>query len=65
VNQTSEEIQKYHEKTILKLREEKKELIEALRGLFVSLKDITWAWTPESPYGIAAKVLEKHGRYWK
>jgi hypothetical protein len=65
VDQTSEEIQHYHEQTILKLREEKKELIEALRGLFISLKDITWAWTPESPYGIAAKVLEKHGRYWK
>jgi hypothetical protein len=50
---------------IKQLEEEKLELIDALRGIFVLVGKITNAWTPESPYGIAAQVLEKHKRYWK
>lgn len=47
------------------LAKDQQELIEVLRGLFVPIQGLTNAYTPQSPYGKAARVLEKHGRYWK
>lgn len=47
------------------LREDKEELINILRGLFVPIGKLTNAFASGSPYGKAAEVLEKHGRYWR
>jgi hypothetical protein len=52
------------ETKITKLIDDREELLVVLKDLQQSLKGITNAWTPESPYGRAVSVLQKHNRYW-
>lgn len=55
------ELYKTTTEKIDKLEKDQKELLEVLKELFESLKGITGAWAPNSPYGKAAIVLENMG----